>query len=253
MNWGLVSLRDNAYDGKEAIRAAGVDPWGYPTGGEERDYGNFLGAVIAANAGVEAMLTAGGTGGGTAPISVSITAPSSGSAVNASVTVAAEASSSATRVDLLLDGVLMGMVGGSTARYSWDTTTANNGTHRWVAKAVDVSGAIVSSGPVDVLVANSSAPGDTMPPSVAITQPLNGGTLARRTTAQITATTTENVGVARVEFYVGNNLTCTVTAAPYSCGWRVPAASGKSYTLQAKAYDSQGNAALSEIVRVTAR
>ena len=48
-NWGLVSFLDNAYDGKEAVRAPGKDPWGFPTGGEERDYGDFLSGVRRAN------------------------------------------------------------------------------------------------------------------------------------------------------------------------------------------------------------
>ncbi len=49
-NWGLVSFRDNAYNGQEAIIAAGVDPWGYTTGGEEHNYGDFVTSVTAANA-----------------------------------------------------------------------------------------------------------------------------------------------------------------------------------------------------------
>ena len=48
-NWGLVSPTDNAYDGKEAIVAPGVDPWGFPTGGEAGDYGDFLSAVMQAH------------------------------------------------------------------------------------------------------------------------------------------------------------------------------------------------------------
>ena len=55
-NFGLVSLKDNAYDGAEAIIAAGTDPWGYTTGGEAGNYGNFLGAVTVAHAGIEANL-----------------------------------------------------------------------------------------------------------------------------------------------------------------------------------------------------
>ena len=49
-NQGLVSIHDNAYDGKEAVRATGKDPWGYPTGGEATDYGDALSAVRRANA-----------------------------------------------------------------------------------------------------------------------------------------------------------------------------------------------------------
>jgi hypothetical protein len=48
-NWGLVTLSDNAYDGKEAVRAHGKDPWGFKIGGEERDYGDFLSAVVRMN------------------------------------------------------------------------------------------------------------------------------------------------------------------------------------------------------------
>ena len=57
-NWGLVSLLDNAYDGKEARVAAGKDPWGYPTGGEERDYGDFISYVRNANLAVLRTLRA---------------------------------------------------------------------------------------------------------------------------------------------------------------------------------------------------
>ena len=49
-NFGLVTNRDNAYDGKEAVIASGKDPWGYPTGGEKGNYGDFLSRVTEANA-----------------------------------------------------------------------------------------------------------------------------------------------------------------------------------------------------------
>lgn len=48
-NFGLVSHRDNAYDGREAVVATSKDPWGYVTGGEIANYGDFLTSVIAAN------------------------------------------------------------------------------------------------------------------------------------------------------------------------------------------------------------
>jgi hypothetical protein len=48
-NWGLVSLMDNAYDGYEAGKSLGTDAWGFPTGGEERNYGDFLGPARAVN------------------------------------------------------------------------------------------------------------------------------------------------------------------------------------------------------------
>jgi len=53
INWGLVTPQDNAYDGREAVVRRGQDRWGYPTGGEARNYGDFLTSVQNANA--EAM------------------------------------------------------------------------------------------------------------------------------------------------------------------------------------------------------
>jgi hypothetical protein len=55
-NFGLVTLSDNAYDGQEAAVASGTDEAGYATGGEERNYGDFLSAATAANASVAQSL-----------------------------------------------------------------------------------------------------------------------------------------------------------------------------------------------------
>jgi hypothetical protein len=53
-NWGLCTPHDNPYDGKSATINGidgkhGKDVWGYPTGGEAADYGNFVDYVAAAN------------------------------------------------------------------------------------------------------------------------------------------------------------------------------------------------------------
>jgi hypothetical protein len=48
-NWGVVSQMDNAYDGYEAGKTLGTDAWGFATGGEERNYGDFLGPARAVN------------------------------------------------------------------------------------------------------------------------------------------------------------------------------------------------------------
>ncbi len=49
LNWGLCTSSDNPYDGKSARVAAGVDKWGYSTGGERTNYGDFISAVKGAN------------------------------------------------------------------------------------------------------------------------------------------------------------------------------------------------------------
>jgi hypothetical protein len=55
MNWGLLTPRDDAYDGVGATPARGVDAWGYPSGClpgwgcEAAAYGDFITPVAAAN------------------------------------------------------------------------------------------------------------------------------------------------------------------------------------------------------------
>lgn len=48
-NWGLLSRRDNGYDGTAAVTAAGKDSWGYPTGNEQVNYSDFLDSVTTNN------------------------------------------------------------------------------------------------------------------------------------------------------------------------------------------------------------
>jgi len=93
--------------------------------------------------------------------------------------------------------------------------------------------------------------GDTIPPTVAITNPADGAIVARRSTVTITATASDNVGVTRVEFLVNGALQCTDTTAPYSCNWIVPN-SRTTHQLQARAFDQAGNSATANI-QVTAR
>jgi hypothetical protein len=48
-NYGLVSSKDNAYDGLEDVVAPGINSFGFPIGGEVNNYGNFLGTVTQQN------------------------------------------------------------------------------------------------------------------------------------------------------------------------------------------------------------
>ena len=94
--------------------------------------------------------------------------------------------------------------------------------------------------------------GDTIPPTVSITNPANGAILARRSSVTITATASDNVGVTRVEFLVNGALQCTDTTAAYSCNWNVPNARNVTYQLQARAFDQAGNVRAASI-QVTAQ
>ena len=64
--------------------------------------------------------------------------------------------------------------------------------------AYDASDNSVTSVPASVVVQN----GDTTLPVVAVTQPVNGGTVARKSKVSITATVSDNSGVTRVDFSI---------------------------------------------------
>jgi hypothetical protein len=78
---------------------------------------------------------------------------------------------------------------------------------------------------------------------VAFTSPANGAQITVGSTITLAATATDATGVSKVEFSVGATLTCTERLLPYTCNWKVPTGTGKSYALTAKAYDSSNSAA----------
>ena len=57
-NYGLVTNRDNAYDGKECVVRAGTDAAGRPIGGETKNYGDALSAIKNANQDILRVLVA---------------------------------------------------------------------------------------------------------------------------------------------------------------------------------------------------
>lgn len=88
---------------------------------------------------------------------------------------------------------------------------------------------------------------DTLPPSVTITQPIDGAELPA---GDITINATAVAGsspLARVEFYVDDNLIAQDTASPYSANW-VGAADG-CYILRATAID-ESDLAVSDVIEV---
>jgi chitinase len=132
------------------------------------------------------------------------------------------------------------------------TTAAISGlqegsTYYFVATAYDVYGHESSaSNEVSYTIPMAN---DT-PPTVALISPLNGASVARKSTVTIGANAWDDFGVTKVEFYVNGSLMCTDSTGSYTCAWRVPAASGRSYQLQAKVYDTSGKVGSSSIVTV---
>ncbi len=90
-------------------------------------------------------------------------------------------------------------------------------------------------------------PVDRTSPTVTIVFPVVGVAVTPKSTVNIAATATDNVGVTKVEFYINNILTCADPSSPYSCAWKVPNPKNKTYVISAKAYDAAGNSSQSSI------
>lgn len=76
---------------------------------------------------------------------------------------------------------------------------------------------------------------DTTAPTVSINAAQTG------TTVNLTATASDNVGVARVEFYRGGTLVATDTSAPYTASFAVTSGDNGVIDVSARAYDAAGN------------
>ena len=88
------------------------------------------------------------------------------------------------------------------------------------------------------------------PPTVALTSPATGTSVADGVAVVLTASAADANGtVAKVEFFDGSTLLGTATAAPYSISWT--AAVGGAHSLTARATDNAGAATTSAPVAVT--
>src|SRR6266540_3990531 len=111
-----------------------------------------------------ALDDAGGGGGDTTAPTTSITAPANGATVSGTTTVSATASDNVgvTKVEFYLDGALQSTDTTAPYSWSWNTTTASNGSHALTSKAYDAAANVGTSAAVNVTVNNA---GDTTPPT----------------------------------------------------------------------------------------
>lgn len=89
---------------------------------------------------------------------------------------------------------------------------------------------------------------ETAAPVIGISSPSNGTNVAG--TVSITASATDNVGVAKVEYYLNGVLVGSDNSAPYLYSWNTLASTPGTYTITAKAYDVAGNIGQSGSVSV---
>ena len=175
---------------------------------------------------------------------VALAAPSNNAVFNAPGTItmtanATDKDGSVAKVEFYNGTTLLGTATAAPYTFSWRNVVP--GTYTLTAKATDNRGASATSAAVTAVVNAAS--------TIAITAPANNAVFHAPGNITITANAADSDGtVAKVEFYNGNTLLGTATAAPYSFNWSNVAAG--SYTLIAKATDNNGAVSTSSMVNV---
>lgn len=122
-----------------------------------------------------------------------------------------------------------GVTGPDNVRAALQTTAEDKGASGWDAT--------YGWGLVDATAALAYVPGPVdNPPTVSITNPLNGATISGL--VSIEASATDDVGIVQVDFYVGATLIGTATTSPYSVSWDSTTVADGTYTLTATAVDT---------------
>jgi len=120
-----------------------------------------------------------------------------------------------------------------------------NGSHTFQVAAT-------SQGATDPTPASRTWTVDTVAPTgVAITSPTNGASVTGQVT--ISATASDNVGLASISFYVDGQLLATDSSAPFSTNWNTNKVSTTTHTLFVRATDAAGNITQSTTITVTVR
>jgi len=227
--------------------------------------GNILPSVITAlaidsigisnvSAGVSVKVTAGGSGGGATVIgkppvfnsSVVVTPLTNGQIpVGNPVTLSASASDpdgTIASVQFFANSQSIGTVSAFPYNTTWTPTAL--GTYSLTAKATDNDGNVTTSAITVVNVVFTGLP------TITLTNPQTGSTVAAGTSVSLTAVATSASGtISKVVFTTNGVVINTVSAAPYQTNW-TPTAAG-TYTLLAQSTDNLGNIATSSAVTLT--
>ena len=180
--------------------------------------------------------------------SASMLTPASTGLISGEVLVSASASDNVAvaGVKFLLDGDPLG-VEDTAAPYelSWQSTTSGNGAHVLTAIARDAAGNVATSN-TSVMVSN-----DFEPPTIALTAPSPG--IFVNGTVTVTATASDDIGVAGVQFKLDGALAGAEDVdPPYELSWNTGPVADGLHTWTVVARDASGKEASSTIsVRVT--
>lgn len=136
----------------------------------------------------------------------------------------------------------------TSASYSWTTRITNSGTLYYAALDNGGNAPTVAQTPsVNLTV----TPPDTTKPTVSITNPPSAMTYTNAQAVTISATASDNIGVASVEFYDGATLKGSDSLPAYTFDWSFTAADNGAHVWTTRAYDAAGNVSTSGAVTLT--
>jgi hypothetical protein len=127
-----------------------------------------------------------------------------------------------------------------------NTNLAASTPYTYAVAAFDAAGNVSAASASVQATTLAIPPPDTNAPTVTLTAPTNGATVAGMVT--ISANTTDNVAVVGVQFKVDSvNQGAEVTALPYQTVWNSVAVTNGIHTLSATARDAAGNGATASV------
>ncbi|MBI2517337.1 MAG: hypothetical protein HYV95_10530 [Opitutae bacterium] len=133
----------------------------------------------------------------------------------------------------------------TTAPYSFTLTSVSAGSHNYLARATDNTGASTDSAAVKITVVSPN-----QAPTAALTAPVDGTVFTAPASIELTATASDSDGaVTLIEFYNGATKLGQSTSAPYRFTWAWVNAG--TYSLTARATDNAGATASSAPITIT--
>ncbi|MCA9840213.1 MAG: beta-propeller fold lactonase family protein, partial [Trueperaceae bacterium] len=201
--------------------------------------------AIMIMAGMISCSSTGGTGGG---FTVTISSSSTNVTATSSITLTASATGGTlASVQFLKNGAAIGApVTAAPFQTQVDLSSADNGSLSFTATATDTTGKTDTSDAVTVTV---NIPVDNTPPTVSLAT--SAATVSDAGSITLTATASDDVGVARVEFFKNGTFIGQAFAAPFSFQAFLTQSDNGSLSFTAKAFDAAGNSSESSPVGVT--
>ena len=180
--------------------------------------------------------------------SASITSPAGGGKVVGvtAVNVSASDSVGVTKVDLYVNGSLVASDTTSPFGFSWDTTQQADGAASLVAYAYDAAGNKGTSNNVSVTVDNVPDPVDTIPPTVKITNPVNGSKVSGANVS-INVNASDNVAIKTTTCAVDGQTLSISSSSSMKCSWNIKKVAVGAHAISATAEDTAGNKSTTSI------